>query len=340
VVAVTLADIVAITGGKLVGNERHSITGVSDLKDANSNSLCFITDRIYLDQLKKTAAGAVLLTEDLADNCPVNTIIVENPQLAYAKAASLLYPFTPLSIGIHKTAILGEGCELGRNVSVAAHSVIHETAIIGDECYIGPACIIGPGVTLGKRCRLHGNITVVGQSIIGDDVNLHPGVVIGSDGFGFTRDGEEWFKIPQAGRVILGNNVDIGANSTIDRGTIHDTVIEEGVKIDNQVHIAHNVRIGANTIIAGCAAIAGSVTIGRNCMIGGAVGIVDHITIADGTVLTAMTFVSSPLKQAGIYSSGMPAQDNKQWRKNMVRLARLDDMARDLKKLITGFRKE
>jgi UDP-3-O-[3-hydroxymyristoyl] glucosamine N-acyltransferase len=339
-VAVTLADIVAITGGKLLGNEHHCVTEVSDLDNANADSLCFISDRVLLEQLRNTTAGAVILTEDLSADCPVNAIIVDNPQLAYARAASLIYPFTPSSNGIHETAILGSNCQLGQNVTVAAHAVIHDSAVIGDESYIGPSCLVGADVTIGKRCRLLGNVTVDGRSTIGDDVTLHPGVIIGSDGFGFARDGEEWVKIPQAGRVVLGSNVDIGANSTVDRGTIHDTVIGNGVKIDNQVHVAHNVRIGANTIIAGCAGIAGSVTIGKNCMIGGGVGIVDHVTIADGTVLSAMTFVSSSLKQAGFYSSGMPAQENRQWRKNMIRLARLDDMARDLKKLLSGFRKE
>jgi UDP-3-O-[3-hydroxymyristoyl] glucosamine N-acyltransferase len=225
-------------------------------------------------------------------------------------------------------------------VSIAANTVVHDNTAIGDGTYIGPSCIIGPGVSIGKRCRLLGSVTVDADTIIGDDVILHAGVVVGSDGFGFTRDGQEWVKIPQAGRVILGNSVDIGANSTVDRGTIHDTVIGNGVKIDNQVHIAHNVRIGDNTIIAGCAGIAGSATIGRNCMIAGGVGVSDHVTIADDTVVTAMTFVNSSLQHPGVYSSGMPVQDNKQWRKNMVRLSKLDEMARNLNKLLSKFRKE
>ena len=203
--------------------------------------------------------------------------------------------------------------------------------MIAAGCDIGPGCVIGKGVEIAENTRFIANVTVCHGTKIGRRVILHPGVVIGADGFGLARDGERWYKVPQIGGVILGDDVEIGANTTVDRGAIEDTVLEEGVKLDNLIQIGHNVFIGAHTAIAACTAIAGSARIGKHCAIGGCVGIVGHLEIADNVTITGMSHVSQAITKPGVYSSGTPLEENSKWHRNFVRLKQLDEMARRLK---------
>jgi UDP-3-O-[3-hydroxymyristoyl] glucosamine N-acyltransferase len=210
---------------------------------------------------------------------------------------------------------------------------VEEAAIIGERSFIGPSCVVGRGAFVGEDCRLVANVTLCQGVSIGDRSHIHPGVVIGADGFGIAQDGERWTKVPQVGSVRIGKDVEIGANTTIDRGAIEDTVIEDGVKLDNQIQIGHNVRIGEHTVVAGCAGISGSTTIGKRCMIAGATGIAGHLTIADDVVLLAATVVTSSILEPGAYGSSLPQDEARRWRRNIVRFRQLDDMAKRLAKL-------
>ena len=260
--------------------------------------------------------------------CPTASLVTEDPYLAYAKAARFLNPVPEFTPGIHPSAVVEAGADVPASSFVGANSVIGAGAVIGGHTCIGPGCVVEEGVRIGSHCHIHSRVTLVQRVEIGMRVLVHPGAVIGADGYGIANDSGRWLKIPQLGNVIIGDDVEIGANTTIDRGALEDTVIEAGVKIDNQVQIGHNVRVGEHTAIAGAAVVAGSVKIGRRCMIGGASAITGHIEIADDVVLTGMSGVSNSIRQAGVYSSGVPVTDNLTWRKNMARFKRLDELAR------------
>jgi UDP-3-O-[3-hydroxymyristoyl] glucosamine N-acyltransferase len=269
----------------------------------------------------------VLRPEDVV-HCPVHALVVKDPYLAFVKALRYLNPEPVNQAGIDSTAVISPSATLHSGVSVGAHAVIGAGVVIEENVHIGAGCVIEQNVRIGKNSRLVANITVCRNVRIGASVLIHPGVVIGADGFGIANEAGRWLKIPQTGSVIIGDDVEIGANTTIDRGAIEDTVIGEGVKIDNQVQVGHNCIIGAHTAIAGCAALAGSVTIGKRCMIGGATAIAGHIEIADDVIITGLSGVTNSIKQAGMYSGAMTTTDNLTWRKNMARIRNLDDLAR------------
>jgi UDP-3-O-[3-hydroxymyristoyl] glucosamine N-acyltransferase len=216
---------------------------------------------------------------------------------------------------------------------VAATAVIGPGARIGERAVIGPGSVIGEGVTIGDDCLLHARVTIYADCQVGDRCILHSGCVVGADGFGFAADAGQWVKIPQVGRVIVGADVEIGANTSIDRGAMGDTVIEEGVKLDNQVQVAHNCRIGAHTVVAGCVGISGSTSIGSHCLIGGGVGLVGHISIADGVTISGMTLVTKSITAPGTYTSAMPFMAHAEWLRNAAQLRRLDEIARIVKRL-------
>ncbi len=311
-------------GVDVLGNGDDEITHVADLEDSTRGSLSFATSNQYLEKLKQTKATAVIVPEGLVSHCQTTALVSNNPYLAFARAARLLHPEDEWIAGIHSSAVIHDDCEIADDVYIGPSVVISAKCTIGKGSYIGPGTVITAPSFIGASSRLIARVSIVGPTIIGERVIIHPGAVIASDGFGLANDNGVWEKIPQLGRVILGNDVEIGANTTIDRGAIKDTIIEDGAKLDNQIQIAHNVIIGAHTAIAGCTGIAGSTVIGKHCAIGAAAGIQGHIKIADGVQVSGMTAIRKSITQPGLYSSGTTAQDNKTWLRNAARFKDLD----------------
>jgi UDP-3-O-[3-hydroxymyristoyl] glucosamine N-acyltransferase len=317
----------------IVGDNDTELTHVVDLEHGNEGGLSFAASPKYIDQLKRSNSSAVIVTPELLPHCHSLALVSSDPYLSFALAAQLLHPVKSFHAGIHPSAFIDDACDIGENVYVGPNVVIDAECKIGDNSYIGAACVITAPSKIGKNARFISGVTITGESIIGDRVILHPGVVIGSDGFGLANDQGVWQKIPQLGKVIIGNDVEIGANTTVDRGALLDTIIEDGVKLDNQIQVAHNVKIGAHTAVAGCAGIAGSATIGKHCAIGGGAGIQGHIEITDGVQVTGMTKVSQSIGTPGVYTSGTAAQDNKKWMRNAMRFKELDEVVRRLQRL-------
>jgi len=324
----TLGEIAGVIKAELIGDSECRITGVATLKNACPGQLSFFTNRRYSGYLKSTRASAVILSYDDVESCPVFALVSKDPYLAYVKAVRYLNPDSSVQPGIHPGAHISASASIHPSASIGANTSIGNNVIVEENVSIGPGCVLEDNVVIGKNSRLIANICICHEVTVGERVLLHPGVVIGSDGFGIANDGGKWLKIPQLGSVEIGDDVEIGANTTIDRGALENTIIEEGVKIDNQVQIGHNAIVGAHTAIAGCAGIAGSVTIGKRCMIGGAAAITGHIEIADDVIITGLSGVSNSIKHAGVYSGSMTTTDSKTWRKNMARFRSLDELAK------------
>lgn len=332
---VTVNELAALIGAEVVGNGSAPITRVATLTNAHAEAICFCNNPRYLDDLRGTRAGAVLLRREHLEDCPATALIVADPYHAYAKVAERLHPADKPAPGVHPSAVVSADAVLHESVSVGPLAVVESGAKLGRDVVIGPGCHVGTEAVIGDGSWLISRVSVGARCILGLRAVLHPGVVVGADGFGFARGpGQDgWHKVPQLGRVILGDDVDLGANVTVDRGAIDDTVISDGVKLDNQVHIAHNVRIGERTIIAGNTVVAGSTTIGRDCMIGGSSAITGHIDITDGVMLMGMTGVTGSIREPGAYASPLPAQPVRQWRRNTVRFTHLDELFRRVKQL-------
>ena len=318
---------------QLLGNADAEIRRVASLTGAGEGDITFLAHARFKKDLDSTHAAAAIVTAEDADAVPTNAVVVENPHVAYAHVASWLYSEDDFVPGIHPAATVDPTSTVHAQAWIDANCTIEAGVVIAAGCYIGPGCVIGKNTTLGENTRLVANVTLCHDTKIGCRNLLHPGVVIGADGFGLANNKGEWLKVPQVGGVILGNDIEVGANSTIDRGAIGDTVVEDGVKLDNLIQIGHNVHIGAHTAIAACTAVAGSAIIGRHCAIGGCVGIVGHLEIADNVTITGMSHVSQAISKPGVYSSGTPLEENATWHRNFIRLKQLDDMARRLKKL-------
>ncbi|BBI99507.1 UDP-3-O-acylglucosamine N-acyltransferase [Ferrigenium kumadai] len=332
-VSYRLADIAAQLGGRVLGDGELRVAQVATLDNAQSQHISFLTNSKYRSQLATTKAGAVIVGEADADATELPRIVSNNPYAYFAKVSALLNPLPQSKPGVHPAAVIGEGALIDPTASIAATAVIGEGAVIGANSVIGEGCCIGANVVIGHRARLYPRVTIYRDCVIGDDLIAHSGAVIGSDGFGFAMEEGRWIKIQQIGRVVIGNDVEIGANTTIDRGALDDTVIEDGVKLDNQIQVAHNVRIGAHTAIAGCVGIAGSATIGKYCRIGGSAGILGHLQIADHVEIASFTLIGKSIPEPGSYAGIMPFSRNDEWRKNAVHMRHLDDMAKRLKKL-------
>ncbi len=325
-----LADMV---GGTVYGDPTIVIDSVNSLEDAKAGQISFLSNPKFVSALKQTTASAVLLKESEREDCPAAAIVVDNPYAAYAKIAGLIYPLHKEQSGIHPTAVIGDNCEIDESVWVGPQCVIGNNVKLSAGTYISAGVVIEDNVRIGEACTFYPNVTVMHDCVFGNNVLVHAGSVIGSDGFGQANENGTWHKIPQIGRVLIGDDVEIGANNTIDRGTIKDTIIKEGVKLDNLVHIAHNVVIGEHTVIAAQTGIAGSTTIGKNCMFGGVVGVAGHLDIADNVTLTGRAVARQSISKAGVYSSGTPLEENRLWHRNHARFKQLDDMAKRLKKL-------
>jgi len=316
---------------ELRGSGDVCIQGVGTLAQAKSHQITFLANPQYRNQLPHTTAGAVIVRAEDAIHSPAPILISQDPYLAYGKIAALFdTTHLPHHIGIHPTAVIAQDTHIAATATIAAHCVIDNGAVIGPHAVIGPGCIIGRDCQIGAHSVLTARVTLVTRVKLGEHVLIHPGAVIGADGFGLAFDKDRWLKIPQMGGVTIGNYCEIGANCTIDRGTLEDTILEDDVRLDNQIQIAHNVVIGAHTAMAGCSAVAGSARIGRYCLIGGGAGILGHLTIADRVTITAMTLVTHSIDLPGQYSSGVPIQENRQWRRNAARFKHLDELARRL----------
>ena len=333
IMTATLAEIAAVCDAELQGDPASEIINVASLHNSAPGDLSFYVNKNHYADLETTRASAVVLTAADAPACPAARLISDDPYLAYAKAARFLNPLAEFTPGIHPSAVVDATADIAADCFIGANAVIGENVVIGSGTYIGPGCVIEANVVIGNHCRFYANVSLMERVEIGMRVLIHPGAVIGADGYGIANDAGRWLKIPQLGNVVIQDDVEIGANTTIDRGSLETTVIETGVKIDNQVQIGHNTRVGEHTAIAGAAVVAGSVKIGRRCMIGGASAITGHIEIVDDVVITGMSGVSNSIKQAGVYSSGVPLTDNKTWRKNMARFRHLDEIARKVARM-------
>ncbi len=329
----TLGELAEHVSGEVKGDASCEIESVATLQNADARQISFLTNPSYRKHLAATKAGAVIMSAADAENSPVNAIVCQNPYAAYAKISTLLYPAEEFIAGIDSSAHVAAEVSISKSASIAAGAVIESGVTLANSVRIGPGCVVQKNAKIGANTILTANVTVAHGCELGEGNIIHPGVVIGADGFGFALDGETWIKVPQLGRVLIGNDVEIGANTTIDRGAIEDTVIEDNVKLDNQIQIAHNVKIGAHTAIASSTAIAGSTKIGKHCRIAGMVGIVGHLQIADNVTITGKSMVSGSIRKAGAYSSGTPLEPSQQWRKNTVRFRHLDKMAKRLNKL-------
>ncbi len=331
-VKLRLSEIARRLEGRLLGPDR-SVCAVAPLASAGPEDISFLAHPRHRKQLESSAAGAVLVQPVDAGRVRTSAVVVDDPYLAFARVARWLNPEPPLEPGIHPSAVVDPGAQVHPEAQVGPLAVIEAQACIGPGTLVGPGCIIGAGARVGADCRLLAQVTLCRGVVLGDRVRVHPGAVIGADGFGFARGPEGWEKIPQVGGVRIGDDCEIGAGCTIDRGALEDTVLEAGVKLDNLVQVAHNVRIGAHTVIAAQTGIAGSTHIGRNCMIGGQVGCNGHLTIADGVTLTGQAMVTKSIREPGVYSSGLPAEKNRLWRRQVARFRRLDQLEDRLARL-------
>lgn len=330
--AYQLSELAKVTGSRLVGDD-CLIAAIAEISSAGAGDIAFISSAKYGEHLAGTRASALIIKAELLDECPVPALVTENPRLVYAKVANLLYPPKPVVPGISVNAVVSDSADIAETASIAAGAVIADGVRIAVGAQIGAGCVIEENAEIGVNTRINSNVTVGYRCKIGNDCIIHSGVVLGADGFGFVKEGESYLKIPQIGSVHIGNNVEIGANTTIDRGALENTVIGDGVKLDNQIQIAHGVTIGANTVISSATAIAGSTHIGSGCLIGGLVGIVEHLTITDNVIITGRTMVTRSIMQAGSYSSSTPMDSTENWRKNSARFRHLDELARRVAKL-------
>lgn len=331
--AYPLAEIVARFGGRVAGDASTVISQVATLEGASVKQIAFLANSKYRKQLESTRAAAVIVSESDSEATTLPRIVCDNPYSYFAKLSAFLNPFPSLNPGIHPSAVIGENARVSADAYIGEFVSIGRGASIGTGSVIMAGCSIGENATIGNNTRLYPRVVVYHDCIVGNNVIVHSGVVIGADGFGFAMENDAWLKIPQIGRAIIGNDVEIGANTTIDRGALDDTVIEDGVKLDNQIQIAHNVRIGAHTVIAGCVGIAGSATIGRYCRIGGSAGILGHLSIADGVEISSFTLIGKSIREKGTYSGIYPFSEKDVWLKNAAHLRHLDDMASRIKHL-------
>jgi UDP-3-O-[3-hydroxymyristoyl] glucosamine N-acyltransferase len=318
-----LDELVDRLGGELVGDPAVTVRRVATLDEAGEGDLAFLANPKYHSRLKACRASAVILGPAARDLTDRPRIVAPDPYVYFARVAQLFTPPEVLPAGIHPAAAVASA--VPASVTVGAGASIEADVELGEGVAIGPGCRIGRGARIGAGSRLHANVTVYHECRIGTGCIVHSGCVIGADGFGFARERNGgWIKIPQVGRVMIGDDVEIGANTTIDRGALGDTVIGNGVKLDNQIQIGHNVQVGEHTAIAGCVGVAGSTTIGARCMIGGQAGIIGHLSIADDVVISAGTLVTKSIRRAGVYTANLPVQAHADWVKNFAHLRHLD----------------
>lgn len=327
----TLGELAEKVSASLIGDASCEISGIAPIHTATHGQLTFLHQQKYSKFLETTKASAIIVTEAFAARTSINRLVVKDPYFAYAVLAREFERLDePLPTGIHPTAIIGKNCRIHERACIGAYVVLGDDVVISAETQIYPSCVVGDRTTVGTNCILMARVTLYRDTVIGNRAILHSGCVIGADGFGFANHEGRWNKIPQLGRVVIGSDVEIGANTTIDRGALEDTIIGDGVKLDNQIQIGHNVQIGDHTAVAGCAGIAGSTKIGKYCMIGAGAGITGHVELADRVIIGGMATVSKSIKEPDIYMSGTGHMPIKEWQKSVIRFRHLDELARRL----------
>ena len=324
--ALTLSEIASRLGGEVLGDAATIVTGIGTLERAKPDEIAFLANPVYRQQLNSTRAAAVIVSPADRDLTDLPRILATNPYAYFARAAALFAPAHRPNPGRHPTAIVDASAEIAPSAEIGPLAYIGPGAKVGERVVVHPQVHVGAKTQIGADSIVYANSVIYHHCEIGERAIIHSGAVIGADGFGFAFDADHWVKVPQVGRVIIGSDVEVGANTTIDRGAIEDTVIECGAKLDNQIQIGHNVRVGAHTVIAGCTGIAGSTSIGRHCRIGGGVGIVGHLNICDGVTVTAHTLVTKSITQPGTYSGGLPHSGNREWLRTTGHLRRLDKL--------------
>ncbi len=329
--AFTVAELAERFGLALRGDPRQLVAGVATLASAGPSQLGFLSNPRYRSQLAQSSAGVVVLRAEDAADWPGTALIAGDPYVAFARIAALFEPKSPPDPGIHPSAVVDPAAQVDPGAQVGALCCIGAGSRIGAGARIGPGCVIGEDCEVGEDSELVARVTLVTRVRLGKRVLVHPGAVLGADGFGIAMDHGRWIKVPQLGGVVVGDDCEIGANTCIDRGALGDTVLEEDVRLDNQIQVGHNVRIGAHTAMAGCSAVAGSAVIGRHCLVGGGAGILGHLEVCDRVVITAMSLVTHSIREPGEYSSGTPLMDNRSWRKSAARFKQLDEIARHSK---------
>ncbi len=333
----TLKQLAEVTRSQIKGDKDIMLSGVASLQEASEGQISFVSNPKYKTQLKDTKASAVILSPDLAENYPGNALVNKDPYLTFARVVTKFNKTTPLPGNIHPSAVIAEDAKLAANVNIGPNVVIEQGVRIGDGVVIAAGCFVGANAVLDNDVHVYPNVTIHHDSVIGCRTIIHSGAVIGADGFGFAPNSESeeksWYKIPQIGNVKIACDVEIGANTTIDRAALGSTRIGKGVKLDNQIQVGHNVELGDYTIVAGGTVFAGSTVIGKHCKIGGVVAIAGHIKIADGVILTGRSMVISSILEPGVYSSGIPTEVNSKWRRNAARFRKLDEMAKQVKQL-------
>ena len=329
----TLAELAGRCGGEVRGDGSIRLLTVATIQNAAVGSIAFLANPHYKRFLPETRASALILSAEDAKDTPLPALLTQNPYLVYARVAALLVPEPPVKGGIDPGAHVSPPARVSADSWVAPGAVLEAGVKIGPRVFIGPNCTVRHDSVIGADSRLVANVYLGPRSQVGQRVILHPGAMIGGDGFGNAKDGERWVKVPQLGTVVIGDDVEIGCNTSVDRGALEDTVIEEGVRLDNLIQVGHGSRIGAHTAIAGGVIIAGSADIGKRCMIAGGAGINGHMEICDDVVIIAMTMVTRAINKPGVYGGGMPMDTVENWRKNAARFRQLDSMARRIAEL-------
>ncbi|OOE72602.1 UDP-3-O-(3-hydroxymyristoyl)glucosamine N-acyltransferase [Salinivibrio sp. ML290] len=339
-VSITLAELADKLDAQLHGDGAVTITSLAGMNSAGEGQITFLSSPKYRKNLALCRASAVMLKEGDLSYSQGNALVVSDPYLAYAHVAQILDSTPACATDIAPSAVVADDAVLGEGVAIGPNAVIESGALIGDGVQIGAGCFVGKGAKVGARTKLWANVTLYHEVVIGQDCLIQAGTVIGADGFGYANDKGKWVKIPQLGRVVIGDRVEIGACTTIDRGALDDTEIADGVIIDNQCQIAHNVSIGENTAIAGATVMAGSLKVGKHCIIGGASVFNGHMEITDNVTITGMAMVMRPITEPGMYSSGIPLQPNREWRKTAARVLKIDEMHKRLKELENQLEKQ
>ena len=329
----SLGELATEFGCDLVGDPDTRVDRVATLANASPRSIGFFANSAYRKALTNTKAAAVVLAAADAGDCPVAALITDSPYATYARIAGRLHPPPSRVAGIDPAAVIAESAKISDSAHVGANVVIGDDCVIADAAYIAPGCVIGKRCSLGKDSQVLENATIVKDVQIGERTIIHPGAVIGSDGFGNAQGDSGWIKIPQIGGVVIGNDVEIGANTAVDRGTIDSTIIEDGVRLDNLVQVGHNAHIGAHTAIAGMTAIAGSASVGKRCLIAGLSGVVGHVTVCDDVVITAQALVTKDINEPGVYSGTFGAEKDRDWKRMVVRFRRLEALERRVAEL-------
>ncbi len=330
----TLASLAKLTKCEVKGTKQILLKNIAALDKAKQGEISFLSNLKYKRQLETTKASAVILTADAAENFSGNALIAKDPYLTFAKIVSLFYPEEKPIASIHPSAVIDETATLGEGVCISANAVIESGAILRDGAQVGVGCFIGKNTRVGENTVLNANVTLYFDTVVGNNSIIHSGAVIGADGFGFALQADKsWYKIKQVGNVEIGDEVEIGANTTVDRAALGSTIIANGVKLDNQVIIGHNVHIDEHAIMAGGSLIAGSSKVGKRCQIGGGVAISGHLEIVDDVVITGRSMVIGSIKKSGVYSSGITTEENSKWRRNATRFRSLDKIAKTVRRL-------